>query len=114
MIIKLRQRSNKIKTPNTVINDEWVLFDNAVEVRFSPRAQVTNLDGFKALRKGLNPNATAFFMLKDPSECDAAETYHYNVIQFRDRVSGMQQEIVFDTIAFLMNDQGDTLQKIEG
>lgn len=116
MIIKLRQRRNKIANANPAMNDEWVLFDNATDVKFGQRPEVTDLNGFKHLkRKGVDQAATkTWTMLKDPSECDPTETYHYNVVSYRDRITNERHEIIFDTIVFLMTDQGTTLQKIEG
>lgn len=116
MIIKLRQRRNKIVTPNPMMNDEWMLFDNATDVRFGQRPEKTDLKGFNFIRNhGTDSTATKhLIMLKDPKECDETETYHYNVVSYRDRVTNERHQIVFDTIVFLMNDQGVTLQKIEG
>ena len=114
MMIQLRQRVNKIANPNAVINDEWITIDNAQSVRFAQRPATTDRKGFEAIRKMFPNTIVNGTVLKEPKECCETESYHYNVISFVDRRTGETQEVAFDTIAFLLNDEGKTIRKIDG
>lgn len=40
--------------------------------------------------------------------------FHLNIIIWKDRLSSKWHKLVFDTVCFLQNDQGDTLERIQG
>jgi hypothetical protein len=40
--------------------------------------------------------------------------YHLCIIDWKDRVTGQWHRLTFDTVVFLLNDQGGTLQKVDG
>lgn len=40
--------------------------------------------------------------------------YHYNTIEWVDRLNNKRYRLVFDTVAFITDDQGNTLRKIDG
>jgi hypothetical protein len=40
--------------------------------------------------------------------------YHYNAIEWTDRLTERKYRLIFDTIVFLTDDKGDTIRKIEG
>ena len=112
-------RREKIKDANTVVKDEFVLFDRATQVRYPQQPTVTDLEGFKYVRDGAGfdqgrVKPTLHLMLKDPSQCGEAETFHYSVIQYVEHSSNARHVIIFDTVAFICNDRGDTLEKVMG
>lgn len=52
---------------------------------------------------------------RHPESNDAPKSpYHLNFIDWKDRLTGHWHRLVFDTVIFLLNDQGGTLQKIDG
>jgi len=40
--------------------------------------------------------------------------YKYNKVMFKTRIDAAESELVFDTVAFLCNDTGKTIEKITG
>lgn len=40
--------------------------------------------------------------------------YHYNVIEWLDRLTNKRYRLIFDTMVFLTDDNGSTIRKIEG
>lgn len=43
-----------------------------------------------------------------------SQDYHFNVIEWVDRLTNKRYRLIFDTIVWLMDDNGNNLRKIEG
>lgn len=120
MIIQLRVRVNK--TPKfekqaLFPGDQFIQFDNCDQVRFSIKPVDCDRKTFEELRavdRSAKGAPTYHLMLKDPRMCGANEEYHYNIISWRDRVTGQLHELRFDTVVFLQNDQGQPLRQLKG
>lgn len=137
MKLKLRVRVND--APET--NGEFIHFDNCSEVRIgksipfghdydgqpSPEYVTASLENRKS--QGVkNPSTNknfdhVHFMLRNrvmtakrlkehPEE--GKIVYHINTIDWKDRITNQWHRLLYDTVVFLQNDQGDTLEKIEG
>lgn len=111
-MIKLRVRSNDILAPNTLTNNEWILFDEATEIRFGQK-QFTDKTGFKALAKAAKANGAAVTHTMLREDLESGEL-HYNSISWVDRITREKHTLVFDTMAFIQNAEGKTLEKVEG
>lgn len=119
MIIRIVVRKNKVRTPIAHGKGEHVVWDNCDQVILG-KPQVTDRDGFKELHKAgelvhvgpANKKGVVHCMLKDVSECEADEHFHYAVVSWIDRKTGVFHELRFDTLGWLMNDEGKTLETI--
>jgi hypothetical protein len=129
MMIKLRVRTNKIPSNGLkVMNDEFMIFDHVSEVRYGRAKPCTKEEFTRAcpvtraemLEYG---NPTTFdgtpikqirWMVKDTSCCEPDEKYHYNVIEWVNDKTKEAHRLTYDTILFLQDDSGKTLEKIQG
>lgn len=48
------------------------------------------------------------------STIEYAHPYHYNVIEWKDRVTNKHYRLFFDTVVWINDDSGRTIRKIEG
>lgn len=131
MMIQLRVRCEKLASENRtkrLVNNEFMLFDNCEDVKFG-QPQIVNKDDFnklypksiKALRAFETPRnhnneliTELVFMLKDSEVCSEDEKYHYNVIEWTNRVTKRHYQVRYDTMAFILDDSGKTIRKVEG
>jgi hypothetical protein len=44
----------------------------------------------------------------------ALSPYHYNIIEWVDRLTSKRYRLIFDTVLWLMDDNGNNLRKVEG
>jgi len=117
MIIKIRVRRNDVAESqvDSRQDDEFQVFDNAQNVKFSPTPTKVDRKAFSEFRNAAKTTDHLHKILRNPSAMmKDKDEFHYSIITFTDRVTNQTHEVRFDTIAFLMNDQGQTLDKIKG
>jgi hypothetical protein len=129
MMIKLRVRTNKIPANALkVMNNEFMIFDHVSEVRYGRAKECTREEFIKACPSTPGDfrdygSPTTFdgtpikqirWMVKDPICCGSDEKYHYNVIEWINDKTKEAHRLTFDTILFLQDDSGKTLEKIQG
>lgn len=130
MMLKLRVRTNKIPPAKaaTVMNNEFMIFDHVSELRYG-KAKEVSLSAFN-IACPITPGAIKAYgtphtfdgtpikhirwMVKEPSCCEADEKYHYNVIEWVNDKTGEAHRLTFDTIVFVLDDNGKTIEKIQG
>lgn len=123
--------------------DSFILYDNCTEVKYGV-AQKVSLEKFRMLQpktiaemRALRPDIYTHpeiqcpfddvtHMLRDPDVTEKRlleqlqktnkeeEPYHYNVIEWKDRITNKRYRLIFDTVVFIMDDSGSTLRKVEG
>ena len=99
MILKIERYSNR---------QQWWMFDNIRKISMSNpfrRAGITDKD-YDAVLFDIKTDCTC----KGPGDgCDACVDYLVAVCRLKD---GSEISIAFDTVAYLLNDDGKTIEKI--
>jgi hypothetical protein len=137
MIIKVRTRKNKIVAPDLsdgtfcanmyLTSDSFRIYDNCSEVLYG-KPSLVDRELFDALshksaddahnERGLNYDKQKLshihFMLKDSEACEPDENYFYNIVEWRNTVTGEYHQLRFDTVIFICDDKGATLEKVIG
>jgi len=95
-----------IKVQASKDRNKWWLMDNLAKVRFQDRADVLE-DG-----EGFKEGAFDIDLRGMLNEYDNRRT-EYSVMVVRDR-DGKETSVLFDGVAYIMNDQGETVEKVVG
>jgi len=91
----------KVQTSKKV--NEWFMVDNITEIYFQDKFNFLEKDEKFDLS---SENCILFFTNEPP--------WQYSTIIAKDKVKEIKIKIIFDTVAYICNDKGKTLEKILG
>ncbi len=136
MLLKLVLRHEKLADDRKPLRShagEFMLFDNCEMIRFGssgPNIPVSKEEFVKltkASERVVNEDhhVTQYFdgrrkierlykHLKDPKVCNENEAYHYNVVEWYNRLHNKWYRLVYDTFLFVLTDEGATIEKVRG
>ena len=85
--------------------EEWCLIDKVDEVLQSRKVELTSA----ALKQEVD-QATHAFLTNPPVE-GKESTHQVGIIRAK-RADGSERHVVFDTVAYICNDQGNTIERV--
>lgn len=103
MIIKVQH-----KDPNS-----WWIFDGVQKVRYQTGLRISRDELMKDNEEGHGYDITiiATKVLPDGKHIDTEDPLRYALLIFRD-INNNEKSLMFNTVAYLCNEQGQTVEKI--